>query len=233
LPTALVTGAGRGIGLATARAFLAAGWRVLALDRQFDDAGLERPDVAVLLRYDLEDLAGIPALVASLGRIDVLVNNAGMQNAVSWDRYTEAMRRRILRVNLEAPVELMRAVAPQMIERGSGRIVNVASIAAWQPHPDLWYGATKAAIVSVTKSFAAYLGRHGIQVNAVAPGPVDTELLKIVDPARVRALLGAVYTGRGGRPEEIAQAILWLATASPPILNGATIDINDGTYPRA
>lgn len=231
--SALVTGAGRGIGLATARAFLGARWRVLALDREFGPDGLEPQDRAVLVRYDLEELAGIPALVASLGRIDVLVNNAGMQNAVPWDRYTEEMRRRILRVNLEAPVELMRAVAPQMIERKSGRIVNLASIAAWQPHPDLWYGATKAAIVSVTKSFASYLGPHGVQVNAVAPGPVDTELLKIVDPVRVEGLLKAVYTGRSARPEEIAQAILWLATASPAIVNGATIDINDGTYPRA
>jgi 3-oxoacyl-[acyl-carrier protein] reductase len=182
--------------------------------------------------YDLTDIAGIPALVASLGRIDALVNNAGVQNAVPIERYTEAMRRRILAVNLEAPVELIRAVAPQMIERRQGRIVSLASIAAWQPHPDLWYGATKAGIVSMTKSFASYLGKHGIQVNAVAPGPVDTELLKVVDPARVAALSKAVYSGRLGRAEEIAQAIVWLLTGSPQILNGATLDVNDGTCPR-
>lgn len=232
MQTALITGAGRGIGLATARAFLGACWRVLALDREFGTDGLEPQDRAVLVRYDLQELAGIPALIGSLGRIDVLVNNAGMQNAVPWDRYTEAMRRRILAVNLEAPVELMRAVAPQMLERKCGRIVNLASIAAWQPHPDLWYGATKAAIVSLTKSFASYLGPHGIQVNAVAPGPVDTELLKITDPARRESLLKAVYSGHAAQPAEIAQAILWLATASPSIVNGATLDINDGTYPR-
>ncbi len=150
-----------------------------------------------------------------------------------WDRYTPRMRERILRVNLEAPVELMRAVAPQMIARKSGRIVNLASIAAWQPHPDVWYGATKAAIASVTKSFASYLGPHGIQVNAVAPGPVDTELLKIVDPARRESLLKLVYTKRPATAEEIAQAILWLATASPVTMNGAIRDVNDGTYPRA
>ncbi|MGH8704834.1 MAG: SDR family NAD(P)-dependent oxidoreductase [Burkholderiales bacterium] len=233
MATALITGAGRGIGLATARAFLGAGWRVLALDREFDAGGPAPSDTLVQVRYDLSELAGISALVASLGRIDVLVNNAGMQNAVPYDRYTDAMRERILRVNLEAPVELMRAVAKQMLERHAGRIVNLASIAAWQPHPDLWYGATKAAIVSVTKSFASYLGPHGIQVNAVAPGPVDTELLKVVDRARVEGLLKAVYTGRPARPDEIAQAILWLASASPPTVNGTILDINDGTYPRS
>ena len=85
----------------------------------------------------------------------------------------------------------------------------------------------------MTKSFASYLGRHGIQVNAVAPGPVDTELLKVVDPARREALLKAVYTGRVGRAEEIAAAIVWLATASPATVNGAILDINDGTYSRS
>jgi 3-oxoacyl-[acyl-carrier protein] reductase len=230
---ALVTGAGRGIGLATARAFLGAGWRVLALDREFGAGSLAASDQVVQRRYDLADLDGIAALVASLGRIDVLVNNAGMQNAVPWDRYTREMRERILRVNLEAPVEMMRAVAPQMVERKAGRIVNLASIASWQPHPDVWYGATKAAIASVTRSFASYLGPHGIQVNAVAPGPVDTELLKIVDRSRVEALLKAAYTKRPATAEEIAQAILWLATAAPATMNGSILDVNDGTYPRA
>ncbi len=191
-----------------------------------------RLDLQGEIAYDLTDIAGIPALIASLGRIDALVNNAGVQNAVAIEKYTEEQRRRILRINLEAPVELIRAVSKQMIERHAGRIVNLASIAAFQPHPDLWYGVTKAGVVSMTKSFASYLGAHGIQVNAVAPGPVDTELLKVVDPARVAGLRKAVYTGRVGRAEEIAAAIVWLLTGSPPILNGATIDINDGTYPR-
>jgi len=228
LSTVLVTGAGRGIGQATARAFARAGWRVLALDRAFDaDAEGER------VEHDLRDLDGVAALVGRLGEIDVLVNNAGMQNAVPYDRYTGEMRAAILRVNLEAPAELIRAVAPQMIARRAGRIVNLASIAAWGPHPDLWYGITKAGVVSLTRSYASYLGRHGIQVNAVAPGPVETELLtRVVDAARREALLAQVYTGRVGRPEEIAAAILWLATASPAIVNGAVLDINDGTFPR-
>jgi 3-oxoacyl-[acyl-carrier protein] reductase len=172
-------------------------------------------------------------MVDKLGSIDILVNNAGVQTAVPIDRYTEEARRRILAVNLEAPVELIRAVSRQMIARREGRIVNLASIASWQPHPDIWYGITKAGVVSMTKSFASYLARHGIQVNAVAPGPVDTDLLQRVDPARREGLLKLVYSGRVGKPEEIAATIAWLATTAPPIINGAIVDINDGTYPRS
>ena len=221
MKTALVTGAARGIGRATADALQKAGLRVLRLDLKAE------------ISYDLTDLAGIPKLVDSLGEIDVLVNNAGMQNAVPVEQYTEEMKQRILRVNLEAPVELIRAVSKQMVARREGRIVNLASIAAWQPHPDLWYGITKAGVVSMTKSFASYLGRHGIQVNAVAPGPVDTEMLDVVDAKRVEALMKVVYSGRKGQPGEIAAAITWLATAAPAIINGAILDINDGTYPRS
>ena len=226
MKTALVTGAGRGIGFATAEALRNAQIRVLALDREFEK---QREDQ---VRFDLTDLAGIPKLVASLGDIDVLINNAGVQNAVAIDRYTDEMRGRILRVNLEAPVELIRAVSKRMIERASGRIVNVASVAAYTAHTDLWYGVTKAGVVSFTRSFAAYLGPHGIQVNAVAPGPIDTELLKKAQPERVEELMKKVYTRRAGRPEEVAATIRWLALEAPAIVNGAVIDVTDGSFLR-
>ncbi|HXM82436.1 MAG TPA: SDR family oxidoreductase [Burkholderiales bacterium] len=229
MKTALVTGAGRGIGLATAKALAAAGLRVLALDLEFSDdslKGVER------VTYDLVDLARIPGLVVKLGTIDVLVNNAGVQTAVPIERYTDEARQRILRVNLEAPVELIRALSKQMIERKSGRIVNVASVAAFTAHTDLWYGVTKAGVVSFTRSFASYLGPHGIQVNAVAPGPVDTELLKKAQPERVEQLMKNMYTRRPGRTDEIAEAIRWLALDAPVILNGAVIDLTDGCYLR-
>jgi 3-oxoacyl-[acyl-carrier protein] reductase len=226
--TALVTGAGRGIGRAAAEALLKSGLRVFGLDKDFPQnaAGFEA------LRFDLTDLAGIPALVASLGRIDVLVNNAGIQAALSIERYTDEARSRMLRVNLEAPVELIRAASKAMVERRSGRIVNLASVAAYTAHTDLWYGVTKAGIVSFTRSFASYLGPHGIQVNAVAPGPIDTELLKNAQPERVAQLMRAVYTKRVGRTEEVAEAIRWLALDAPQILNGAVIDVTDGCFLR-
>jgi len=198
-----------------------AGFKVIGLDR-------ENADVV----YDLTDIAAIPALVERLGQIDVLVNNAGIQNAVSIDRYTEEQRKRILAVNLEAPVALIQAVSAGMRERKQGRIINLASVAAYTPHTDLWYGVTKAGVVSFTRTFASYLGPHGIQVNAVAPGPIDTPLLDRAQPERVAELMTKVYTRRKGQPQEVAEAIRWLAVDAPPIINGAVIDITDGCFLR-
>ena len=219
--TALVTGAARGIGRAVADALRKSGCKVIGLDRDACD-----------VVYDLTEITGIARLIESLGDIHILVNNAGVQTAVPIDRYTEEARRRILAVNLEAPVELIRAVSKQMVARREGRIINMASVAAYSAHTDLWYGVTKAGVVSFTRSFASYLGPHGIQVNAVAPGPIETDLLKRAQPERIEALMKAVYTRRVGRPEEVAEAVRWLALEAPVIINGAVLDITDGCFLR-
>jgi 3-oxoacyl-[acyl-carrier protein] reductase len=219
--TALVTGAARGIGRAAAEALRKSGCKVIGLDREACD-----------VVYDLTDIAGIARLVERLGEVDILVNNAGVQTAVPIDRYSDEARRRILAVNLEAPVELIRAVSKGMAQRKQGRIINLASVAAYSAHTDLWYGVTKAGVVSFTRSFASYLGPQGIQVNAVAPGPVETDLLKKAQPERIEALMRAVYTRRVGKPEEVAEAIRWLALEAPVTINGAVLDITDGCLLR-
>jgi len=225
--TALVTGAGRGIGLATARAFKQAGWTVLALDKDFAkfDLDVER------IQFDLRDIAKIKALVEKR-QIDTLVNNAGVLFCDAYEAIPEEHKREVLTVNIEAPAALITALAPQMKQRKSGRIVNVGSVAAFTGHPDLWYGITKAGILNLTKAWAKELGPHGVLVNAVAPGPTQTAMYDQLPQSRKDGVMKSVYSGRVCTPEEVASAILWLGTACPEYVNGTTLDVNNGSYPR-
>jgi len=228
--TALVTGAGRGIGLATAKAFLGAGWRVLALDKDFTP--FDATGAVEQIEYDLTGIAGIDALAKSLGQIDTLVNNAGVLYCDPYESIPEAHKREILAVNLEAPAALIAAVSPRMVARKAGRIVNVGSVAAFTGHPDLWYGITKAGILNLTKSWAAQLGKHGVLVNAIAPGPTHTDMYEQLPQSRKDMVTRSVYSARAARPGEVAQAILWLGSVSPEYVNGTTLDCNNGSYPR-
>jgi len=227
MSTALVTGAARGIGLATARAFLKAGWKVLALDKDFsgcDEKGFERID------FDLRNLQEIGKLAKH--EIHTLVNNAGVLFCDPYDAIPEEHKREVLSVNIEAPAALVTALAPQMKARKYGRVVNVGSVAAFTGHPDLWYGITKAGILNMTKAWAKELGPHGILVNAVAPGPTQTAMYDQLPQSRKDGVMRSVYSGRVCQPEEVAAAILWLGSASPEYVNGTTLDVNNGSYPR-
>jgi 3-oxoacyl-[acyl-carrier protein] reductase len=227
--TVLVTGAGRGIGLATAHAFANAGWKVLALDKDFsqcDEAGFER------IVFDLRRLDRIQGLIGSLGEIHALVNNAGVLFCDPYDAIPEEHKREVLTVNVEAPAALITALAPQMKQRKSGRIVNVGSVAAFTGHPDLWYGISKAGILNLTKAWARELGPHGVLVNAVAPGPTQTAMYDQLPQSRKDGVMRSVYSGRVCTPGEVAAAILWLGASCPEYVNGTTLDVNDGSYPR-
>jgi len=227
VPAVLVTGAGRGIGLATAQAFALLGWKVWSLDKAFPgEVTGERVD------YDLRKLGGIGKMVAKLGGIDTLVNNAGVLYCDPYDDIPEAHFEEILTVNLRAPVALIEALAPQMRKRKSGRIVNVGSVAAFTGHPDLWYGASKAGLLNITKSYAGALGRHGVLVNAVAPGPTLTAMYEQLPQSRKDGVMRSVHAGRPCTPEEVAKVILWLGSSSPDYVSGSTVDVNSGAYPR-
>ena len=153
--TVLITGAGRGIGFATARAFADAGCKVLSLDKQFgEDVVGERVD------YDLRDISGIPALIGQLGSIDTLVNNAAVLYCDSCNAIPDEHVSEIIALNLRAPVAMIEALAPPMRKRKSGRIVNVGSVFAFTGHPDLWYGVTEAALLSSTKKLCCQTGQE-------------------------------------------------------------------------
>ena len=223
----LITGAGRGIGLAAARQFAAAGWHVLSLDKEFgSDIVGER------VAFDLTRTSQIPALIASVGKLDTLVNNAGVLHCDPIDAIPDAHRSEILSVNLEAPAALIAAVAPGMKARRSGRIVNVSSVSAFTGHPDLWYGITKAGLLNLTKSWARALGPNGVLVNAVAPGPTETHMYDQLPQSRRDDVMRSVYAGRVCKPQEVAEAILWLGCNCPEYINGSTLDVNNGSYPR-
>jgi 3-oxoacyl-[acyl-carrier protein] reductase len=119
-----------------------------------------------------------------------------------------------------------------MRQRKSGRIINVGSVSAFTGHPDLWYGATKAALLNITKSYAAELGSNGILVNAVAPGPTLTAMYDQLPQSRKDAVMRSVHVGRPCNPDEVARVIVWLGTDSPDYVSGTTVDVNSGSYPR-
>ncbi len=230
--TVLVTGGNKGIGLEVTRKFLALDYQVIAVARSF--AGCELADASNLIKksFDLTAVEQIPELIAELGEIDTLINNAGVMYSLPFDHYPAEKMDYMLRLNIEAPVALIREVAPSMIRKGAGRIVNNASIAGHIGHPDIWYGITKAGLINATKSFAKLLGPQGIVINAVAPGPVETDMLAVIPEARKAAVKQMIFTGRFARAEEVAAAIVWLATDSPVYINGTCVDINDGAYLR-
>lgn len=230
--TALVTGGNKGIGLEVTRQLILLGYKVIVVARSFADCELLSANNVIKKSFDLTNVELIPELIVELGDIDLLINNAGVMHAIPFDNYPQDKLNEIFKLNIEAPVALIREISKSMVEKGTGRIVNNASIAGQIGHPDIWYGITKAGLINATKSFAKILGPQGIVINAVAPGPVETDMLSIIPEARKKTIKSSVYTGRFAKPEEIAKTIVWLATESPEYINGTCIDINNGAYPR-
>lgn len=228
----LITGGNKGIGLATTRLLVEHGHSVVSLSRAPGMDAVLRSASVIQIACDLENVEGIAAVVDGIGPVDALVNNAGFMSGLSYDQYTAEMERKTMRLNLEAPVALMRAVAPAMIAQGHGRIVNNASIAGQIGHPDIWYGISKAGLLNATKSFAKILGPQGVQVSAVAVSPVETAMLDKIPVERRTQFLASTTEKRFAQPLEVAQALYWLACEAPAYLNGACLDLNSASYLR-
>lgn len=245
---ALITGASRGIGRATARLFAAAGHRVVVhyrRDADAADATLEslEGEGHCTAAADVSDPGAVAALVsdvtARMGALDVLVNNAGVGGhhgvgEVDYHQWQEAWHR-ILATNLLGPANLSFCAAKHMLGHGGGRIVNVSSRGAFRGEPKQpAYGASKAGLNALGQSLAQSLAPHGVFVFTVAPGFVETDLaaerLAGPDGDEIRS---QSPLGRVARPEEVARTVLFLGTEAPEFLTGCIVDVNGASYLRS
>jgi NAD(P)-dependent dehydrogenase (short-subunit alcohol dehydrogenase family) len=236
---ALVTGAARGIGLATAKRFLAEGWRVALLDIDAATlkaavASLGKPDSALMLVCDVSDAkqvaAGIENVAQHFGRLDALVNNAGVAVFAPAMETSDEDWSRVLAVNLTGPFLCTKAAVPLMREHGGGAIVNITSISAVRASTlRAAYGTSKAGLAHLTKQLSVELASSGIRVNAVAPGPVDTAMAKAVHTAEIRAdYHDAIPLNRYGLEEELAEAIFFLSSDRASYITGQVLAVDGG-----
>jgi NAD(P)-dependent dehydrogenase (short-subunit alcohol dehydrogenase family) len=222
----LITGGNKGIGLESTKLFLRAGWQVTVLARNTTDLELDCTKYDV----DLTNIEAIKDLPALVGDVDVIVNNAGVMHAADFREYSDDKKQSILKLNLEAPIEIMTVFA-DILKKNNGRIINIGSIAGETGHPDVWYGATKAGLMNATKSFAKLLGPE-VTVNVIAPGPVNTDMIHTIPAERLEAMKMNAATGRVAEVSEVASLIFWLATDAPKQITGSIIDINGAAYVR-
>ncbi len=244
----LVTGASRGIGRAVAERFAREGANVCVHFGHDEEAarnvvkGLAGNGHTVA-EADLADPHAVRELVKraaqELGGIDVLVNNAGVffdhpVDTTDYDGWQSAWQQ-TLGVNLLGPANLIHQVVPLMIESGGGRIINVSSRGAFRGEPDSpAYGASKSGLNSLSQSLAVALARHNIQVCAVAPGFVATDMVKdLLEGEEGEAIAAQSPLNRVARPEEVASVIAWLATPEAEFVTGGIVDVNGASYLRS
>ncbi len=235
--TAIVTGAATGIGEAIAERLSCAGATVAVADLDVEGARAVAARLgrnAFAVRTDVTDPASIAKTVAEVlgrtGRIDVLVNNAGIAGTAAplWEQ-TNADWEKAIAVNLSGVFYFCRAVLPHMRERGYGRIVNIASIAGKEGNPRMVpYSATKAGVIGLTKSLGKEVATEGICVNAVSPAVVQTKLLDQLTPEQVNYMTERIPMRRTGKPEEIAAVVHFLASANCSFVTGQCYDVSGG-----
>ena len=226
---ALITGGSSGIGAATARRLLAEGAQVASLDLHPDG-----PAGALALEGDVSRSGDVEAAVErtqrELGAVDVLVCSAGVPGAsLATVDVTDDEWRRVMGINADGVFFSNRAVIPSMVERGYGRIVNVASIAGKEGNPMAGaYSASKAAVIAMTKAIGKDLARTGVIVNCVAPAVIETPILDGITEEHIGYMVDRIPMGRMGEPEEVASLICWLASEECSFSTGATFDISGG-----
>jgi 3-oxoacyl-[acyl-carrier protein] reductase len=236
---AIITGSARGIGQATALKFAAEGARVVVcdLDRQAVDEVVAQiaaaAGQAIGFTVNVTDKASIAAMVKGVmdkhGRIDVLVNNAGIVDDAMFRKMTDEQFERVIDVNLKGTYNCARAVVDIMIAQNAGVILNASSVVGlYGNFGQTNYAASKFGVIGMAKTWARELGRKGIRANAVCPGFVETTILKSIPEKVMQAMIDRVPLGRLAKPEEIANTYAFLASDEASYINGAVIEVSGG-----
>ena len=236
---AIITGSARGIGQATALKFAAEGARVVVcdLDRKAVDEVVAQITAsggqAVGFTLNVTDKASIAAMVKGVtdkyGRVDVLVNNAGIVDDAMLRKMTDDQFERVIDINLKGTYNCARAVVDIMIAQGAGVILNASSIVGlYGNFGQTNYAASKFGVIGMAKTWARELGRKGIRANAVCPGFVETTILKSIPQKVMQAMIDRVPLGRLAKPEEIANTYAFLASDEASYINGAVIEVSGG-----
>ena len=246
----MITGAARGIGLDLARTAAEKGANLILVDRDEAALGaakrecLNQTDYVKSVVMDITNVQEmretVDQVIADTGQIDVLINNAGIMQTKPFLEMEEEDWDRVLSVNLKGLFFLSQAVGKHMIARRQGSIIHISSIAARFPRPlAMHYGASKAAVLSLTKSMADFFGEYGVRVNAVCPGPMETEMLQAIGRDRASLFGGSAekaildYVGpiplkRVGQPQEVAEAALFLASDQAAYITGQALNVCGG-----
>ena len=233
--TAIVTGAGSGIGRAVAETLARAGAHVTATD--IDEAGLGETAAAIreaggeasAERLDVTDKAAILALAESLGAVDVLANVAGWDRIMPFTENTPEFIERIVELNYLGAVRMCHAFLPAMIEAGRGKIVSVSSDAGRVGSMgETVYAGAKGGVIAFSKSLARETARHNINVNVVCPGPTDTPLFRSQPERMQQALVRAIPFRRVGTPQDLANAVLFFASDLASYVTGQVLSVSGG-----